>query len=274
MASLPPALRINRSAAGPGAAARCAWRPWGRWAVVMLVVATVTGCGDESSRFRILAASSLTEVVPELSAVFSAGTPGDVEYSFAGTNRLARQIEEGAPADVFLSANTRWDEYLHERGLTENGTDHVFAENRLVLIVPRDAAANVSLEDVLAGSRRVALAGESVPAGQYADLALANAGLLEGVRPKVVRGDNVSLVLHWVATGEVAAGIVYQTDARRRAGEVTVAHTFDVAAHGPIEYTAAAVTAGRRLPRARAFLDFLRAEEAREILARHGFTPR
>ncbi len=232
------------------------------------------GCGGEPAPFRILAASSLTEVVPELTTAFSIAVPGAVQYSFAGTNRLARQIEEGAPADVFLSANTRWDEYLLERGLTQNGRDHVFAENHLVLIVPSDAPTDAGLAEVLRSSRRIGLAGESVPAGQYADLALTEAGLLEEVRPKVVRGDNVSLVLHWVATGELGAGIVYQTDARRRAGEVSIAHTFDVAAHGPIEYTAAVVTEAHHLDRGRAFLDFLRSDEAHEVLLRHGFSPR
>lgn len=264
MPALQPARSVPRSVSGPLtliALSLC----WG---------AASLGCGGEPAPFRVLAASSLTEVVPELTTAFSAAVPGAVQYSFAGTNRLARQIEEGAPADVFLSANTRWDEYLLERGLTQNGRNHVFAENRLVLIVPRDAPQGDALGQILRGSRRIGLAGESVPAGQYADLALTDAGLLEEVRPKVVRGDNVNLVLHWVATGEVGAGIVYQTDALRRASEVSVAHTFDVVAHGPIEYTAAVVTEARHPDRGRAFLDFLRSDGAHELLLRHGFSPR
>jgi molybdate transport system substrate-binding protein len=226
---------------------------------------------QDAAPVRVLAAASLTEVVEALAGGFRAAR---VETSFGGSSALARQIRDGAPADVFLSASPEWVAYLAEAGALA-GDELVFARNRLVCV----AAAGSSRTRGVGGARglldrirpdgRVAIADEGVPAGEYARSALVSLGLLESFGPLLVGQQDVRAVLHAVERGELDAGFVYATDARIAA--VDVLFELESETHPPIEYVAAALRGARNPAGARAFLDHLRSPAARERLAAAGF---
>jgi len=224
---------------------------------------------------RVLAATSLTEAFGELAAAFEANRPGTrVELTFAGSQVLRTQIEQGAPADVFASADHEHAEALVRAGLL--GPVRVFARNRLVVVTPAEGARVLSLADLVRPGTRVVLAGPSVPAGRYAAVALrrldAEGGLGAGfgarVRANVVSEEtNVRATLSKVALGEADAGFVYATDAASASGKVRVLDLpVDVVAEYPI-----GVLAGARSPAAAAFVDLVLGERGQAILRRHGF---
>lgn len=241
-----------------------------------LAVAIVAGsCADDpqqrSQPLRVFAAASLTDVVTALAERYDA----PVATSFGGSSALARQIRDGAPADVFVSASPRWIEYLREADAVE-GEPTVVARNRLVAIAPMEselAEAAIgdarALLDHLADDDGVAIADEGVPAGEYARAALESLGLLESIRRHLVGQSDVRAVLHAVARGELRAGFVYSTDAA--VADVSVLFTFDPAGHPAIEYQAAALQGAADLQAAREFLAYLQGEPARAVLGRAGF---
>jgi molybdate transport system substrate-binding protein len=220
----------------------------------------------------VLAAASLTEVVAELGERFA---PAALEASFAASSELARQIADGAPADVFLSASPEWTAFLRERGALA-GEPRVFARNGLVCIAPRDGALLrkgardlAGLSRALAPGDLVAIADAGVPAGEYARQAIAAAGLAERFRPLLVGRKDVRAVLQSVATGEMNVGFVYATDAR--AADVTVLFALDPKTHAPIVYEAALVKASTQRALAERFLELLRGDAAEEVLRKAGF---
>jgi molybdate transport system substrate-binding protein len=226
----------------------------------------------ESEPVTVFAAASLSEVVNALGARFEGAA---LRTSFGASSELARQIRDGAPADVFLSASPEWVEFLREAERVD-GEPLVFARGELVAVAApgsglrekgaRDAA---SLEGALAPADRVAIADAGVPAGEYARQALAHQGLAEAYRRRLVGQKDVRAVLHAVERGELAAGFVYASDAR--VAKVDVLFAFDPASHAPIEYLAVAVRGAPRPEAARRFLGFLRGEAARAVLAEAGF---
>jgi molybdate transport system substrate-binding protein len=228
----------------------------------------------ERPRLRVLAAASLTEVVAALGERFA---PAALEASFAASSELARQIADGAPADVFLSASPEWTELLRERGGLA-AEPVVFARNRLVCIAPRGGALAArgvrdlgALADALAPGDLVAIADAGVPAGEYARQSLAAAGLEGRLRRQLVGRKDVRAVLQSVESGEMNAGFAYATDART--AEVAVLFALDPRSHAPIAYEAAVVAGSGSRPLAERFLAFLRSEPAQEVLRRAGFTP-
>src|SRR5574338_32086 len=216
---------------------------------------------EAPEKLRVLAAASLTEVVEVLAKRFEGA---QVVTSFGASSELARQIEDGAPADVFVSASPEWVDFLREAGALD-GEAVVIARNELVCIAPkgsplasRGAADPKGLLGLLEQGELVAIADEGVPAGEYARKALAHAGLLEAYRPHLVGQKDVRAVLHAVERGEVQAGFVYATDARVASVEHLFA--FDPASHPPIEYHAAALRGARTPAEARHFVAWLRSE--------------
>jgi molybdate transport system substrate-binding protein len=227
---------------------------------------------EEAPRLRVLAAASLTEVVTALAERFAGAR---VSASFGASSELARQIADGAPADVFVSASPEWTEFLRERERLD-GEPVLVARNALVCVAPRGsplaggAVADLhALLERLGPGELVALADEGVPAGEYARRALAHAGLRDAYRRRLVGQKDVRAVLHAVESGEVAAGFVYATDARLAAVERLF--TFDPATHPPIELLAAALRDSDHPAEARRFVAFLRGEAARALLAEAGF---
>jgi molybdate transport system substrate-binding protein len=247
-----------------------------RLGCVLLLASLAAGAGPASAEpkpvLRVLAAASLTEVVEALAQPFE---DARVEASFGSSGTLARQIRDGAPADVFLSASAGWIEYLAEADALADGSV-VIARNRLVCIAGRSAAAALGpvagprvLLERLGSDARVAIADEGVPAGEYARRALERAGLLEAYRRRLVGQRDVRAVLNAVERGDLTAGFVYATDAA--VADVAVLFSFEASSHPPIEYRAAVLRGAQSPARARSFLEYLQSEAARAALSRAGF---
>jgi len=222
----------------------------------------------------VFAAASLANALAEIEVGFEAATEHDVQVSLAGSSALARQIEQGAPADIFLSASTDWMDVIEAAGLIEAGSRLDLLGNTLVLIVQGDAAP-VAIEPGLdlagmLGQGRLAMAlVDSVPAGVYGKAALEHLGLWSAVEPLVAQTDNVRAALALVATGEAPLGIVYATDAAAT-DTVTVIGTFPAGSHPAIVYPVADL-ANRDTEAEGEFLTWLRGPEARAAFERQGF---
>lgn len=225
----------------------------------------------EAEQITVFAAASLKTALDEVVR----GYDGEVVVSYAGTPVLARQIVQGAPADLFLAASPDWMDHVEEAGRVAPGTRHDLLGNRLVLVAhgagednPRELTAGDDIAGMLGESRLAMALVEAVPAGVYGKAALESLGLWAGLESRVVQSDNVRTTLKLVALGEAPLGIVYATDARAEPG-VHVAGTFPEASHPPIRYPVAAM-AGRGA--ALALLDYLRGDAAARIFGRHGFS--
>ncbi len=223
----------------------------------------------------VFAAASLQEALDELARHFEKSHGKKVVVSYAGSSMLARQIERGAPADLFISADPDWMDWLAARRRIRVETRSNLLTGRLVLIAPAgsavklDIAPGVPLAQAL-GSGRLAMADtDYVPAGKYGRAALEALGVWHSVAARVVRAENVRAALAFVARGEAPLGIVYHTDALAEP-KVRIVAEFPQRLHPPIVYSAALV-AGRNSPAAAELLRYLLSPEAREVWRRHGF---
>jgi molybdate transport system substrate-binding protein len=245
--------------------------------------ASTTAAGPNAPAVVVFAAASLTDAVSEVARAFSARGTGSgseptdrtlVRTSFAASSVLAKQIEAGAPADVFLSADSDWMDYLEQRKLLRAGTRRDLLGNELVLIAPVSSAVQVTLGPrvdltaALAGGRLATGDPDSVPVGRYAQAALMHLGIWDQVEPRLVRAENVRMALEYVARREASLGIVYRTDALAEK-RVRLVDVFPPSTHPPITYPVA-LTAGAT-PTAAAFEAFLDGDAAREIFVRYGF---
>lgn len=223
----------------------------------------------DSVTVRVFAAASLTELVAQVAARFERAR---IVASLAGSSQLARQIEDGAPADVFLSASRDWVDHLRAAGALD-GAPVVIARNRLVCIAPRGSALTAAdpagLVEGLAPGDRVAVADAGVPAGEYARSALAKHAALAALRSRLVGLKDVRAVLRAVERGEARAGFVYATDAR--VAPVKVLFTVGEAMHAPIEYWAAVVRGASEPDAARALVVFMQSAAGQVLLDRAGF---
>lgn len=228
----------------------------------------------EKPELLVFAAASLTNVLGELAPVWekSGGVP--VKLSFAASSVLARQIEAGGDADVFISADQEWMDYLQAHNLISQPSRVNLVGNRLVLIAPADSKIELKIKrgfdlaGALAGGRLATGDPDTVPVGRYARSALMSLDVWKQVADRLVRADNVRSAMTFVARGEAPLGIVYTTDAQIDQ-EVRVVATFPDNSHAPITYPAAATaTAG---PEAAAFLAFLRSSEAALTWKKYGF---
>jgi molybdate transport system permease protein len=218
----------------------------------------------------VLAASSLAEVLPEVAAAWVGEGGARVRFSFDATSRLAPQALEGAPGDVFFSADRDWMEWLLERGGVDAASVRDFLGNELVVVVRSGASAPGEPRD-LASMGRLALAGENVPAGRYAREALEAVGVWAQVEERVIRGGSVRGALEWAARGEVDGAVVYRTDALTESS-VRVAFELPVDSHRPVRYPAGILIGSGQPELAGAFLDFCASRRGREIFAGAGFS--
>jgi molybdate transport system substrate-binding protein len=224
----------------------------------------------------VFAAASLTNALQDLADAFTKETSIPVRLSFAASSALARQIENGAPADVFFSADLEWMDYLQNHDLLQRQTRHDVLGNRLVLIAPRDSrfevkiAAHFSLAAPLARGRLATGDPDSVPVGRYAKEALTNLGVWDEVKDRLVRADSVRSALAFVDRGEAPLGIVYETDALVDKN-VRVVDEFPESSHAPIVYPAALTRNAQ--PDAAKFLAFIRGPSGDLIFKQYGFTP-
>ncbi len=242
-------------------------------AVVMAVAASPARA--DADAVLVFAAASLTGALDRVAEAWMAQTGHGAVLSYAGTSALARQIQEGAPADIFISASADWmDEVAHSGDLRADTRRDILG-NRLVLIAHgREAApvtvdARLDLAGLLDGGRLSMAMVEAVPAGIHGREALTSLGLWEEVAPLVAQSDNVRMALGFVARGEAPLGIVFATDAAAE-DNVTVIGTFPADSHAPIVYPAA-ITAQSTSPVAGNFLEFLTSDTARTIWAGVGF---
>ena len=224
----------------------------------------------------VFAAASLKDAMDDVAEGYARETGNRAVMSYAASSVLARQIQYGAPADVFISANTDWMELLQRDGLIDPGSRFDLVGNRLVLIAHDKAAAKVTITSELdlaglLGDGYLAMAlVDAVPVGIYGRVALDRLGLWESVSPRVAQTDNARAALALVSSGEAPFGIVYATDAGADQN-VGVIGTFPATAHPPIVYPAASVSRGQGVVAAD-FLGFLRQPEAAGIFRRNGFT--
>jgi molybdate transport system substrate-binding protein len=249
------------------------------WKTVAVTIAALTLLPIAPARgadLTVFAAASLKEALDEQASKFEADTGSKVVVSYAGSNALAKQIEAGAPADVFLSADVDWVDYLDKHKLIRPGTRVDLLRNRLVLIAPADSPASLRIAPgfglaAALGAGRLAMANpDSVPAGKYGRDALRSLGIWTAIEPHMARAENARAALLLVARGEAPFGLVYATDALADR-KVRVVDTFAESTHAPIVYPVA-IVASSRSRYAQRFVDSLASPAARAIWARHGFT--
>lgn len=229
----------------------------------------------QSKELVVYAAASLKNALDDVKAGWQRETGKRVTISYAASSALAKQIEAGAPADIFVSADLDWMDYLSGKGLIRRDTRVDLLGNRIVLIAPKDAAVRLELKprlDLLAplGKGRLALANvDAVPAGKYGKAALEKLGAWEGVKNKLAQSENVRSALVLVARGECPLGIVYATDAAADAS-VKIVGTFPQDTHPEIVYPVAVTNSSH--PDAESFRGFMRSAPARALFEKHGFT--
>jgi molybdate transport system substrate-binding protein len=225
----------------------------------------------------VFAAASLTDVLQDIGTTYTRETGQPVKFSFAASSALAHQVEAGAQADVFFSADTDWVDYLQSRKLIDAATRVDVVGNRLALVAPADSkialriAPGFALRAALGADGRLATGDpDSVPVDRYAHAALVSLGVWDSIADRLVRADNVRAALAFVARGETPLGIVYRTDALIEK-KVRIVDTFPSSSHPPILYPAAATThAG---PGARQFVQSLTNRATQEIFRKYGFEP-
>ena len=226
----------------------------------------------------VFAAASLTNAMQTLAQEWQAAGKGQVRMSFAASSALARQIEQGAAADIFASADEQWMDYLAQRNLIQPASRTSMLGNTLVLIAPASSAQgpvtvgrNLDLAGLLGPQGRITTGDPAhVPVGRYAQQALESLGLWQAAEPRLARADNVRAALLFVERGEAPLGIVYGTDAAISQG-VRVIGTFPADSHPPISYPFALTTRGTSAE-ARAFLAFLTGPDAAPTWKRFGFS--
>lgn len=226
----------------------------------------------------VLAAASLKEALDEAADVWAAKQHPRPIISFAGSSALARQIESGAPADLFISADEEWMDYVAGKDLIRAKSRVSFLSNKLVLIVPADSVARMTIRRGFPlasalGSGRLAMADpDSVPAGKYGKASLVSLGVWPSVESRIARAENVRAALALVERGEAPFGIVYATDARASA-RVRLVGVFPASSHPPITYPIAVLRKSTN-PEADAFRRFLISRDGKAIFARRGFGTR
>jgi molybdate transport system substrate-binding protein len=253
--------------------------------LVLLVVATagnlvVRGAAEQSPSITVSAAISLKDALDELGPVFqvqqhrkNGGSGTAVTFNYGGSGTLARQIEQGAPVDVFFSAAEKQMDELAAQGLIEADSRRDLVGNALVLIAPAQSTTLHSFQDLTNPAVKALALGETstVPAGMYARQTLEHLGLFASLEKKVVYAKDVRAVLTYVETGNADAGMVYQTDANT-SNKVRVIASAPADAHDPILYPAAVLRDSKNKPAARAFLEFLQGADARAVFQKYGFT--
>ena len=254
-------------------------------AVALLLLSIVITCGvrllnppvaiaQANTQLIVSAAASLTDALKELAPLYQQSRSNvTVRYNFASSGSLQQQIANGAPADVFISAATKQMDALQQKNLLISDTRRNLLTNRLVLIVPAKSSRVTNLKSLTdIRVKRIAIGDpRSVPAGQYAEEALTNAGLWTQLKPKYVLASNVRQVLQFVAAGNADAGLVYLTDAKTTQ-QVKIAQTIPASLHAAIVYPIAVLKNSRNQIASRNFVQFLFSGSARKVFQKYGFS--
>ncbi len=244
--------------------------------ILALVLALGLGPAARADEVTVFAAASTTNALTEIGRMFTAKTGNPVRSSFASSSVLAKQVEQGAPANVFVSADTKWVDYLDSRKLLAPGSRQDLLGNDLVLIAPLDSklshlalAKDTDLAALLDGGRLAVGDPDHVPVGIYAKQALQAMGQWPALEPRLARAESVRAGLALVERGEAPLGIVYGTDAAIST-KVKVVGVFPADLHDRIVYPVALV-AGNDTPAAKAFLAYLSSPEAKAVFVKYGF---
>ncbi|MGO9515037.1 MAG: molybdate ABC transporter substrate-binding protein [Steroidobacteraceae bacterium] len=248
------------------------------WMTLWLLLFSLVGAAAESERpaITVFGAASLTNVLQELGDRFTSKTAVPVKFSFAASSALAKQIESGAPADVFFSADIDWMDYLQSHELIQVPTRHDVVGNRLVLVAPADSrivlkiGPRFPLAATLGKGRLSTGDPDSVPVGRYAREALIKLDVWSDVEARLIRADSVRSALAFVDRGEASLGIVYATDAQIDI-KVRVVDVFPDNTHMPIVYPIALTAVAKK--DAIDFLDYVRGPVGDATFKRYGFTP-
>jgi molybdate transport system substrate-binding protein len=244
-------------------------------AFLILLGSALSPASAEDKTLTVFAAASMKNALDDIDAAFAAKTGIKVSASYAASSTLAKQIEQGAPADIFVSADTDWMDYAVSRKNIDEPTRVNLLGNSIVLIAPKDSKIdNVAIGQgfdlaKLVGDGKIATADvKSVPVGKYAMAALQKLGAWQAAEPKFAMTENVRAALALVARGEAVLGIVYSTDAKVEPG-VKIVGTFPADSHPPIIYPAAATATAKS--EAKQYLDYLRSSAAKSVLEKYGF---
>ena len=243
---------------------------FGRMALALAFLALLS-LPVQAAEMTVSAAASLTNAFNEIKGLFEKNHAGlKVNVNYAASNPLLKQIQEGAPVDIFASADQATMDKAVAAKVVDPATRKNFALNDLVLIVPAGSKKFAKLEDIKA-LKRIAIGNpDSVPAGRYTKDALTNAKLWEALQPQLIQGNSVRQVLDYVARGEVDAGFVYRTDAKQLADKVDV--VMIVEGHAPVSYPIAVATTGKDAKMGQEFLNFVLSPEGQAVLAKYGFS--
>lgn len=251
-----------------------------RFWISLVVGATLTSAaGPVAAQDRavlVFAAASLKNALDDAARQWQSETGKKVAVSYAASNNLIKQIELGAPADIFISADIDWMDYGQQKNLIKPETRANLLGNRIVLIAPKDSTASIKVEKgvdltaALKGGRLAMGNVDAVPAGKYGKAALEKLGAWDGVKDRIAQAESVRAALLLVSRGETPLGIVYQTDAASEPG-VRIVGTFPQDSHPPIIYPVA-LTKDSTNPDAAEFLKYIRSAAARPAFERQGFT--
>jgi molybdate transport system substrate-binding protein len=252
-------------------------RRFHEWACSLLVAGFALGSAVHvlAADVTVFAAASLKEAMDEQARSFEAGTGNKAIISYGASNALARQIEAGAPADIFISADLDWMDYVDQRRLLMSDTRVNLLRNTLVLVAPASSKSTLKIGPdfglaAALGADKLAMANpDSVPAGKYGKAALEKLGVWTAVEKSVARAENVRAALALVSRGEAPFGIVYATDAKADKG-VRIVDAFPVGSYPPIVYPAA-LLATSKSPAGKPLLEYLRSPAARPVWERYGF---
>jgi molybdate transport system substrate-binding protein len=253
-------------------------RQWitGAIGAVLCFGAVGARAADAQGGVLVFAAASLANVLTDLDQAFTARTGIRVTSSLAASSTLAKQVEAGAPADVYFSADLQWMDYLQQRGLLRPGSRHDVVGNSLVLIAPAASRLRVriapgfDLAKLLGGGHLAVADPDSVPAGIYGREALQKLGVWSSVASRLARAENVRAALEYVARGDAPLGIVYRTDALVEK-QVRIVGVFPASSHAPIVYPVALTRhAGEGATR---YLEFITSAGAQPIFRKWGFEP-
>lgn len=242
----------------------------------LIALLSLSGCNEERTELQIAAAASLTDAMEEIKTVYEKEYDVDLSFNFAGSGKLAQQIQQGAPVDVFLSANEDWMNQLEKEALIETNTREDVVGNELVLIAKKGSTFNYSsMENIDKTELNHIAIGvpESVPAGEYTKQALQATEQWDALEELFIYAKDVRQVLTYVESGNADLGFVYKSDAET-SNQVEVLTTVDTASFDPIVYPGGVTTTSNEKSEGEAFLDFLQSEEAQDILDKYGFVSR
>src|SRR5699024_8836287 len=228
---------------------------------------------EKPIELTISAAVSLTDALEEMQKIYESEHNVQLTFNLAGSGTLAQQIQQGAPMDIFISANQNWMNSLEEEELIDASTRENVTGNNLVLIAHKDSSLSyqsfeeINIEDV----SEIAVGNpESVPAGGYTKNALKSLGMWDDLQDKIILAKNVRQVLTYIETGNADIGFVYESDALS-SDDITILATAEAGHHDPIIYPGALIADSQHSEEAQAFLNYILSDEGQEILAKHGF---